>query len=53
MIPIVVNCVGAPLATIERTAALGEAVGSLLREMPDDERVLVIASGGISTPRHP
>ena len=48
MIPIVVNCVGAPLATIERTAALGEAVGSFLRETPDDERVLVIASGGIS-----
>ena len=48
MIPIVVNCVGAPLATIERTAALGEAVGGFLRRLPDDERVLVIASGGIS-----
>lgn len=48
MIPIVVNCVGTPLATLERTAALGGAVGDYLRTLPDDERVLVIASGGIS-----
>lgn len=48
MIPIVVNCVGTPLATLERTAALGRAVGDFLRTLHDDERVLVIASGGIS-----
>ena len=48
MIPIVVNCVGTPLATLDRTATLGRAVGEFLRTLPDDERVLVIASGGIS-----
>jgi 2,3-dihydroxyphenylpropionate 1,2-dioxygenase len=48
MIPIVVNCVGTPLATLERTATLGRAVGDYLRTLPDDERVLVVASGGIS-----
>jgi 2,3-dihydroxyphenylpropionate 1,2-dioxygenase len=48
MVPIVVNCVGTPLATLDRTAALGRAVGDYLRTLPADERVLVIASGGIS-----
>ena len=48
MIPIVVNCVGTPLATLDRTATLGRAVGGFLRTLPDDERILVIASGGIS-----
>lgn len=48
MVPIVVNCVGAPLATLRRTAELGRAVGGFLRTLPADERILVIASGGIS-----
>jgi 2,3-dihydroxyphenylpropionate 1,2-dioxygenase len=48
MIPIVVNCVGAPLATPARTAVLGRAVGAFIAQLPDTERVLVVASGGIS-----
>ena len=48
MIPIVVNCVGTPLATLTRTAFLGRAVRAFLEELSDSERVLVIASGGIS-----
>ena len=48
MVPIVVNCVGAPLATLRRTAELGRAVGGFLGTLPADERILVIASGGIS-----
>jgi 2,3-dihydroxyphenylpropionate 1,2-dioxygenase len=48
MIPIVVNCVGTPLATLTRTAVLGRAVRAYLDKLSDSERVLVIASGGIS-----
>lgn len=48
MLPIVVNCVGAPKATLARTAVLGRAVGAYLEQVSDSERVLVIASGGIS-----
>jgi len=48
MIPIVVNCVGTPLATLTRTAVLGRAVRAFLERLSDSERVLVIASGGIS-----
>jgi len=48
MIPIIVNCVGAPLATLTRTAVLGRAVGTFVEQLPETERVLVIASGGIS-----
>lgn len=48
VIPIVVNCVGSPLATLRRTAELGRAVGEFLQSLPDDERVLIVASGGIS-----
>lgn len=48
-IPIVINCVDRPLATAARTAALGRAVGEFLRTgIDDDERVLVLGSGGIS-----
>jgi 2,3-dihydroxyphenylpropionate 1,2-dioxygenase len=49
MIPIVINCVGRPLATAVRTAALGTAVGEFLRrECPPEARVLVLGSGGLS-----
>ena len=49
LIPVVINCVDRPLPTAARTAALGRAVGEFLRfELPGDERVLVIGSGGIS-----
>jgi 2,3-dihydroxyphenylpropionate 1,2-dioxygenase len=49
MVPIVINCIGRPLATAARAAALGAAVGDFIRtEVPDDERVLVVGSGGLS-----
>jgi 2,3-dihydroxyphenylpropionate 1,2-dioxygenase len=49
IIPVVINCVDRPLATAARTAALGKAVGDFLRsEIPGDERVLIVGSGGIS-----
>lgn len=49
IIPLVINCVEAPLATAQRTAVLGEAVGSFVRgKVPGHERVLILASGGIS-----
>jgi 2,3-dihydroxyphenylpropionate 1,2-dioxygenase len=48
-IPLIINCVDAPLATVRRTAALGEAVGSFIRgKVPGRDRVLILASGGIS-----
>jgi 2,3-dihydroxyphenylpropionate 1,2-dioxygenase len=49
LIPIVINCVGRPIATAARTAALGTAVGEFVRrECSPDERVLVVGSGGLS-----
>jgi 2,3-dihydroxyphenylpropionate 1,2-dioxygenase len=49
LIPIVINCVDRPLATAARTAELGKAVGTFLRNaLPTGERVLVLGSGGIS-----
>jgi 2,3-dihydroxyphenylpropionate 1,2-dioxygenase len=48
-LPVVINCVDRPLATAARTAALGTAVGEYLRsQVPSEDRVLVIGSGGIS-----
>jgi 2,3-dihydroxyphenylpropionate 1,2-dioxygenase len=49
LIPIVINCVDRPLATLTRTAELGKSVGRFLRsEIDPAERVLVMGSGGIS-----
>ncbi|CNF57982.1 3-(2%2C3-dihydroxyphenyl)propionate dioxygenase [Mycobacterium tuberculosis] len=49
VLPILINCIGRPLATAARTAALGDAVGGFLRtRLPGSERVLVVGSGGIS-----
>jgi 2,3-dihydroxyphenylpropionate 1,2-dioxygenase len=49
ILPIVINCVDRPLATLARTAELGRAVGTFLRDtLGADERVLVVGSGGIS-----
>jgi 2,3-dihydroxyphenylpropionate 1,2-dioxygenase len=49
LIPVVINCVDRPLATLARTAALGSSVGRFLRTQVDPaERILVIGSGGIS-----
>ncbi len=49
MLPVVVNCIDRPLATLARTAELGASVGRFIRTAVDPgERVLVIGSGGLS-----
>ncbi len=49
MVPVVVNCIGRPIATAARVARLGEAVGDFVRqECGPDDRVLVVGSGGLS-----
>ena len=49
ILPVVVNCIDRPLATLTRTAELGSSVGRFVRAALDPaERVLVIGSGGLS-----
>lgn len=46
VVPIFINCVGAPRPPLKRVAALGRAVGAFLAGV--DRRVLLIGSGGLS-----
>jgi len=46
VLPIFVNCVGAPRPPLKRVLALGRAVGEFAATL--DRRVLVIGSGGLS-----
>lgn len=46
MLPIFINCVGAPRPPLKRVEALGRAVGEFLGTL--DQRVLLLGSGGIS-----
>ncbi len=46
VLPIFVNCVGAPRPPLKRVLALGRAVGEFAASL--DQRVLVIGSGGLS-----
>ena len=49
MLPVVINCIDRPLATLARTAELGASIGRFVRAQVDPgERVLVIGSGGLS-----
>jgi protocatechuate 4,5-dioxygenase beta chain len=48
VVPIHVNTVQHPLPAPERCEAFGAAVGAAIRSWPDDRRVLVIGSGGLS-----
>lgn len=49
VLPIVINCIGLPMGPMHRSAALGKAVGDFLRTaLPATERVLILASGGLS-----
>lgn len=47
-LPIVLNAVGTPRAPMPRVAHLGRSTGRFLRTLPTSERVLVLASGGLS-----
>lgn len=46
VLPVFINCVGAPRPPLARVAALGRALGEFIGGL--DERVLVLGSGGIS-----
>ncbi len=48
IVPICINTVQWPLPSARRCHALGDAVGRAIRSWPADERVLVVASGGLS-----
>ena len=49
VLPVVINCIGSPLASARRAAALGERVRMFVSaHVPSTERVLVVASGGLS-----
>ena len=48
LIPLVVNTAAPPLPTTQRCVALGQALGAALRAAPWPERVLLVASGGLS-----
>ncbi|MCO6381509.1 protocatechuate 3,4-dioxygenase [Oceanicola sp. 502str15] len=46
--PLAVNMVRHPIPTSQRLWDLGRAIGTALREMPGDERVVVVGTGGMS-----
>ncbi len=49
VLPIVINCIGAPLANARRVAALGEQVRAFANScLSPEDRVLMVASGGLS-----
>jgi 2,3-dihydroxyphenylpropionate 1,2-dioxygenase len=47
-VPLVVNTTAPPLPSLERCVAIGTALGTAIRDCPDETRVLVVASGGLS-----
>lgn len=48
IVPIMVSSTGAPLPTLARCHAFGEAVGSAIRAFPGSGRAVVVGSGGLS-----
>jgi 2,3-dihydroxyphenylpropionate 1,2-dioxygenase len=48
LIPVMINCGGAPMPALRRCYEFGAAIGRAVRSFPEDERVLVIGSGGLS-----
>lgn len=48
IIPLVINCFAPPLPGLKRCLALGTALRLAVTELPDDMRVAVIATGGLS-----
>lgn len=55
IVPIMVNCVQPPLPTMKRTLQWGRFLASALRSFPENLRIAVLATGGLShdiaTPR--
>ena len=48
IVPIMINCSGAPRPTLKRCYEFGTAVGHAIEAYPENLRVLVLASGGMS-----
>lgn len=48
IIPIIVNCFAPPLPSLNRCLALGQALAQAVLSLPDEMRVAVIATGGLS-----
>lgn len=48
MVPIMINCNGAPRPSLRRCYEFGAMVGEAIRATGSDQRVLVAASGGLS-----
>lgn len=48
VVPLLVNTFAAPLPTLRRCLALGEALGRAVAVLPGARRVAVVASGGLS-----
>ncbi|MDE3232015.1 MAG: protocatechuate 3,4-dioxygenase [Pseudomonadota bacterium] len=48
VVPICINTVQFPLPSAKRVYALGKAVGEAIGQWPSDQKVVVVASGGLS-----
>jgi 2,3-dihydroxyphenylpropionate 1,2-dioxygenase len=48
IVPLVVNVFATPLPTVARCNQLGQNIAAAVAALPDDKRVVVIASGGLS-----
>lgn len=48
VVPLVVNVFAAPLPRLDRCVELGRNIAAAIEALPDDKRVAVIASGGLS-----
>ncbi|MBM2620664.1 2,3-dihydroxyphenylpropionate 1,2-dioxygenase [Actinoplanes sp. LDG1-06] len=48
VVPLVLNTAAPPLPTLARCVALGTALGKAIRQSSSDDRVLIVASGGLS-----
>lgn len=48
VVPVCINTVQFPLPSAKRVYALGKAVGEAIGQWPSDQKVVVVASGGLS-----
>jgi 2,3-dihydroxyphenylpropionate 1,2-dioxygenase len=48
IVPVMINASGAPRPSLRRCFEFGKAVGNAVRNAPGAERVLIVASGGLS-----
>lgn len=48
IVPVIINAAGPPLPSLSRCLAFGQSLGKALRSTPGTQRILVVASGGLS-----